>query len=508
MSIKRQVFAHTFSGLLNIIFIYYLCYRTEEQHASWESPNGGLNAFFLFAIPQIVCTHLFHFIWVQKYRKPLFLSFFTKKSIQPNTTEIQPTPASPPPPVNDHLFNSEKSPTSTKTEPAPPMTRQESQRIFNEQLEKSALEAENSIIPFENSPLTLDLKNWLNSEKITFPPSFLGKKVWETVVFKQNIDEIGWYTANDRPCLIARYASQTFHLVDIETGAIIKKIEPNFNETWDNEKKVFIELAEESINLCKSNPVFQQAYWHFVNNKYIHSSFDPFAHYQDQNGNTRLRKTAYFKSIISNDKSCIAYINKGEKHAFIEIYSMTDHRHIQSINTEVPANHDCKFINNNSQIIVGSDDGIIRIFNIDGGQLTHQLEGHTDSVFSIDVNPSETEFISGSADGVWKIWSLADGGGFGECIHTSQQLKTKLDAPIAIYHTQFSPDGIFVFVITDIGRIMIFLRESLRLQTNLYDKYQRYLQSSKEPNILSLLIDSEEKCFYVGYANGKMQKWS
>jgi hypothetical protein len=511
MSIKRQVFAHTFSGLLNIIFIYYLCYRTEEQHASWESPNGGLNAFFLFTIPQIVCTHLFHFIWVRKYRKPLFLKLFTKKSKEPNATEIQPTPptpASPPPPVNDHLFNSEKSSPPTKTEPAPPMTRQESQRIFNEQLEKSALEAENSIIPFENSPLTLDLKNWLNSDKITFPPSFLGKKVWETVVFKQNIDEIGWHTANDRPCLIARYASQTFHLVDIETGTVIEKIEPNFNETWDNEKKVFIELAEESINLCKSNPVFQQAYWHFVNNKYIHSSFDPFAHYQDQNGNTRLRKTAYFKSIISKDKSCIAYINKGEKHAFIEIYSMTDHLHIQSINTEVPANHDCKFINNNSQIIVGSDDGIIRIFDIDGGQLTHQLEGHTDSVFSIDVNPSETEFISGSADGVWKIWSLADGDGFGECIHTSQQLKTKLDAPIAIYHTQFSPDGIFVFVITDIGRIMIFLRESLSLQTNLYDKYQRYMQSSKEPNILSLLIDSEEKCFYVGYANGKMQKWA
>jgi WD40 repeat protein len=187
---------------------------------------------------------------------------------------------------------------------------------------------------------------------------------------------------------------------------------------------------------------------------------------------------------------------------------MTDHRHIQSIDTEVPANHDCKFINNNSQIIVGSDDGIIRIFDTDGGQLIHQLEGNTDSVFSIDVNPSETEFISGSADGVWKIWSLADGDGFGECIHTSQQLKTKLDAPIAIYHTQFSPDGIFIFVITDIGRIMIFLRESLRLQTNLHDKYQRYMQSSKEPNILSLLIDSEEKCFYVGYANGKMQKWS
>jgi hypothetical protein len=109
MSIKRQVFAHTVSGLLNVIFIYYLCYRTEEQHASWEHPNGGLNPFFLFPIPQIICTHLFHFIWVRKYRKPLFLKLFTKKSIQ---SIITPTPAMP----------------SKKPEPAAPMTRQESQR--------------------------------------------------------------------------------------------------------------------------------------------------------------------------------------------------------------------------------------------------------------------------------------------------------------------------------------------------------------------------------------------
>jgi hypothetical protein len=96
---------------------------------------------------------------------------------------------------------------------------------------------------------------------------------------------------------------------------------------------------------------------------------------------------------------------------------------------------------------------------------------------------------------------------FCQCIHTSEQLVTKYNKPIQIYHTQFSPDGLFIFVVTDIGRIQIFLRESLRLQSNLYDKYQRHSQATGEPTILSLLINSEEKCFYVGYANGKMQKW-
>jgi WD40 repeat protein len=186
---------------------------------------------------------------------------------------------------------------------------------------------------------------------------------------------------------------------------------------------------------------------------------------------------------------------------------MTEHRHIQSIDTGAPGSHDCKFIDNNRQIVVGSDDGVIRIFDIETGTLIHKLIGHTDSVLCLDINSTENELISGSADGIWKLWSLERGDVFGQCTNTSEQLLTKLNKPIHIYHTQFSPDGLFIFVVTDIGRIQIFHRESLRLQNNLYDKYQRHMQSPGEPTVLSLLVNSEEKCFYVGYANGKMQKW-
>jgi WD40 repeat protein len=288
---------------------------------------------------------------------------------------------------------------------------------------------------------------------------------------------------------------------------VMEKIEPNFHESWDNENKVFIELSESSLRLCQSNPIIQQSYWNYLNNKYVHSIFDPFAHYQDDLGETRLRKTIYFKSIANKDRTHIAYINKGEKKSFIEIHSITEHRHIQSIDTGAPGSHDCKFIDNNRQIVVGSDDGVIRIFDIETGTLVHKLIGHTDSVLCLDINSTENELISGSADGIWKLWSLERGDVFGQCTNTSEQLLTKLHKPIQIYHTQFSPDDLFIFVVTDIGRIQIFLRESLRLQTNLYDKYQRHSQASGEPTILSLLINSEEKCFYVGYANGKMQKW-
>jgi WD40 repeat protein len=378
------------------------------------------------------------------------------------------------------------------------MTREESQRIFNEQLEESANQDGSILDRYFNS---LDFNTKI------FPPSFDGKKIWETVVFKQNIDEIAWHTTLEKTTLLARNGSQWFYLVNPETGMVTDKFEPNFHETWDNDNKVFIELSDSSLRLCQSNPVIQQAYWNYVHNKHIHSIFDPFAHYEDENGNTRLRKTAYFRSITSKDQSLIAYINKGEKYAYIKIHSMSDHRHIQTINTGVPGNHDCQFFDGNQKIIVGSDDGIIRIFDIATGELIHKLKGHNDSVFCLDINPNQTELISGSADGIWKLWSLKQGDDFGLCIHTSEQLVTKYNKPIQIYHTQFSPDQLFIFVVTDIGRIQIFLRESLRLQTNLYDKYQRHMQATGEPTILSLLINHEEKCFYVGYANGKMQKW-
>lgn len=223
---------------------------------------------------------------------------------------------------------------------------------------------------------------------------------------------------------------------------------------------------------------------------------------------TRLRKTVYFKSILSGDQTLAAYINKGERHAFIEIRRMSDNAIVQTINTHVPGSHDCRFIRYNTQLIVGCDDGSIKLFDIKTGEQVGLLPfGHNDSVLCLDVNVSETELISGSADGIWKIWSILPGSTFGDCLYTSPQLMTDHSKPIPIYHTVFCPNGTHLFIVTDIGKIRIYHREDFILQNTLYDKYQRESVSTNEPSVLSLLIDSDEMCFYVGYANGKMQKW-
>lgn len=486
LSPKWQLGTHVVFVSLTIGLMYYLCYRSESHHGTWTEESGKLDPFFLFTIPQIIATHVFHWFWVQKYRKSLYLRWFN--GIKPKEKAASNSSASHITPV-----------TSNQPKQASIKTREEAQREFDESLELASIQATQN-------------REWLdklfNFDIPPTLPSFKGKKVWESIIFKQNIDAILPHVHHDKKAILAVNSPSKFCVIDPENGQTIEQIEPQFHETWDDEKRAFDELSEETRSLCEAIPAIKLAYWKYLLGSTIHSSFDPYAFYQDRMDETRLRKTVYFKSIFSKDQTLAAYINKGERYAFIEIRRMSDNAIVQTINTHVPGSHDCRFIRYNTQLIVGCDDGSIKIFDIKTSEQVGQLSfGHNDSVLCLDVNASETELISGSADGIWKIWSILPGGTFGNCLYTSPQLITDHNKPIPIYHTVFCPNGTHLFIVTDIGKIRIYHREDIVLQNTLYDKYQRESVSTNEPSVLSLLIDSDEMCFYVGYANGKMQKW-
>ena len=351
-----------------------------------------------------------------------------------------------------------------------------------------------------------NLSDWLGNLPPMLP-SFEGTKVWETVVFDQYADQIDWYNDGDSKSIIVCNSNRKFAILESVTGLVNFKIEPNFHQIWNDDTKEFNDPLKANESLIRSNPIVLKSYWHCIQNGYIHSIFDPSAKYTDYRGNFRLRKTVYFASIASKHNILLAFLNKGENKSLIEIYSMDDHSLIQIIETNANGNHACDFINNNAQIIVGSDEGLIRIFDTLSGELIHQLEGHEDSVLCMDVLFDESQLITASADGIWKTWNLIPGEDFGKCIHTSDLLNAKYDRKIPIYRVQYSPDGVFIFITTDIGRLMIFHRENILLQTNIYDRYQSRRPNSDGPALISLLIDSDEKCFYVGYANGRIQKW-
>ena len=93
----------------------------------------------------------------------------------------------------------------------------------------------------------------------------------------------------------------------------------------------------------------------------------------------------------------------------------------------------CMAINaDKTELTVGYSDSKIRIFGIEKGDLKQVIEGHTNSVFTLQYSPDGQFLISAGRDAHLKIWSVANG-------YTLQQ-----DIPahlFAINHLVFSPDN-------------------------------------------------------------------
>jgi hypothetical protein len=61
------------------------------------------------------------------------------------------------------------------------------------------------------------------------------------------------------------------------------------------------------------------------------------------------------------------------------------------------------------QIISGSDDCTVRVWNADTGQLQHTLKGHTSSIHSVAFSPDGLKIISSSDDCTARVWDAITG---------------------------------------------------------------------------------------------------
>lgn len=62
-----------------------------------------------------------------------------------------------------------------------------------------------------------------------------------------------------------------------------------------------------------------------------------------------------------------------------------------------------------STIVSGLNNGIIKLWDIQTGQLLRSLTGHTESVRAVTVTPDGSKVVSGSADKTMKIWDIQTG---------------------------------------------------------------------------------------------------
>lgn len=60
-------------------------------------------------------------------------------------------------------------------------------------------------------------------------------------------------------------------------------------------------------------------------------------------------------------------------------------------------------------LISGSYDCTVRVWKISNGDLLHRLQGHTQKVYSVVLDPSRKRCISGSMDNLVKVWDLQSG---------------------------------------------------------------------------------------------------
>ena len=64
----------------------------------------------------------------------------------------------------------------------------------------------------------------------------------------------------------------------------------------------------------------------------------------------------------------------------------------------------CCFDKTNKTIAVGSGDGIIRMVDVEKGEITSMIKGHDDSINALAINQDNSYLYSVSSDGTLRQW--------------------------------------------------------------------------------------------------------
>jgi WD40 repeat protein len=78
-----------------------------------------------------------------------------------------------------------------------------------------------------------------------------------------------------------------------------------------------------------------------------------------------------------------------------------DTRHDDSIN-------DLAYSPDGRLMATASQDGTVRLWKTENGELLSVLEGHANHVMAVDFSPDGTRLASASRDGTARIWDLGE----------------------------------------------------------------------------------------------------
>jgi WD40 repeat protein/cellulose biosynthesis protein BcsQ len=110
------------------------------------------------------------------------------------------------------------------------------------------------------------------------------------------------------------------------------------------------------------------------------------------------------------------------------------------------------FHTSDSKIIAtGSDENIVKIWNVETGTLLKELEGHTNWILSVAFSPDGKVLASGSEDNTVKIWDINTE----DCLQTFEDAEGHKGHTDRVRSVAFHPDGKFLASGSDDRKIII-----------------------------------------------------
>ena len=143
---------------------------------------------------------------------------------------------------------------------------------------------------------------------------------------------------------------------------------------------------------------------------------------------------------------------------------------------------------NGKQVISGSKDNTIRIWDVETGENTNTLEGHKGWIQAVTVTPNGKQVISGSTDSTVCIWDIETGG----------KLRTLKGHETAVYALDVSPNGKQIVSGSDDGTIRIWDIDNSDNNKTLKGHWGSVRAISVSPN---------EKQVISGSADGTIRIW-
>ena len=141
------------------------------------------------------------------------------------------------------------------------------------------------------------------------------------------------------------------------------------------------------------------------------------------------------------------------------------------------------FTPDGQNILSGSGDKTIKLWDNNTGRLIHSLKGHTDYVFSIAISPDGRTILSGSADKTLKLWDK----------DTGQLIRSLEGHTDNVNSVAFSPDGQTILSGSDDNTIKLWDKKTGKLIRSLEGHTDTVNSVAFSPDGKTILSGSNDK---------------